>query len=72
MSLKFKKKYMEKFHLRYKKAKTRTEKTDLITELCRTCNWHRKHAIRVLSDLKRFTKSKPKNEADPQNMTNQK
>ena len=58
MSPEFKKEYMEKFHLRYKKAKTRTEKSDLITELCITCNWHRKHAIRVLSSFKRFTKPK--------------
>lgn len=36
MSPEFKKEYMDKFHLRYKKAKTRTEKSDLITELCIT------------------------------------
>jgi hypothetical protein len=47
---------MEKFHLRYKKAKTRAEKSALITELCTTCKWHRKHAFRALSKYKRFTK----------------
>lgn len=65
MSPKFKKEYMEKFHLRYKKAKTRIEKSALITELCITCNWHRKHAIRILSNYKRFTKPKPKTRGKP-------
>ncbi len=65
MSPKFKKEYMEKFHLRYKKAKTRTEKSGLITELCITCGKHRKHAIRVLSNFKRFTKPKPKKRGRP-------
>lgn len=65
MSPKFKKEYMEKFHLRYKKAKTRTEKSDLITELCITCDWHRKHAIRVLSNFKRFTNPKPEKRGRP-------
>ena len=65
MSPQFKKEYMEKFHLRYKKAKTRAEKTALITELCTTCKWHRKHAIRVLSKYKRFTKPKSKKRGKP-------
>jgi len=65
MSPKFKKEYMEKFHLRYKKAKTRTEKSNLITELCITCNWHRKHAIRTLNNYKRFTKPKSKPRGKP-------
>jgi len=65
MSPKFKKEYMDKFHLRYKKAKTRTEKSNLITELCITCNWHRKHAIRVLNNYKRFTKPQPKTRGKP-------
>ncbi|MBU0683200.1 MAG: hypothetical protein KJ864_02780 [Candidatus Omnitrophica bacterium] len=56
---------MEKFHLRYKKAKTRTEKSNLITELCITCNWHRKHAIRTLNNYKRFTKPKSKPRGKP-------
>ncbi len=65
MSPQFKKEYMEKFHLRYKKAKTRAEKSALITELCITCKWHRKHAIRALSRYKRFTKPKPKKRGKP-------
>jgi len=65
MSPKFKKEYMEKFHLRYKKAKKRSEKSALITELCITCNWHRKHALRVLGDFKQTTKAKPKKRGKP-------
>jgi len=55
-----KKEYMETIYLRYKRTKTRTEKSALITELCVTCDWHRKHAIRALRKFKRFTKPKPK------------
>jgi 5S rRNA maturation endonuclease (ribonuclease M5) len=65
MSPQFKKEYMEKFHLRYKNARTRAQKSDLITELCITCKWHRKHAIRKLSNFKRFTKPKPKKRGKP-------
>jgi 5S rRNA maturation endonuclease (ribonuclease M5) len=65
MSPEFKKEYMEKFHLRYKNAKTKAQKSDLITELCITCKWHRKHAIRKLSNFKRFTKPKPKKRGKP-------
>lgn len=65
MSPQFKKEYMEKFHLRYKKAKTRAEKSVLITELCTTCKWHRKHAIRALNKYKRFSKPPPKKRGKP-------
>jgi len=65
MSPQFKKEYMEKSHLRYKKAKTRAEKSALLTELCTTCKWHRKHAIRALNSYKRFTNQKPKKRGKP-------
>lgn len=55
MSPGFKREYMEKLYLRYKKTKTRSEKSALITEICTTCNWHRKHAIRALGKYKRST-----------------
>jgi len=55
-----KKEYMETIWLRYKRAAKRAEKSALITELCVTCDWHRKHAIRALKNFKRFTKPKPK------------
>ena len=68
MSPEFKKEYTEKFYLRYKKAKTKGQKSDLITELCIPCNWHRKHAIRKLSNFKRFIKPKLKKKANHQNI----
>ena len=55
-----KKEYMETIYLRYKRTMKRAEKSALITELCVTCDWHRKHAIRALKKFKRFTKPKPK------------
>ena len=70
MSPQFKKEYMEKLYLRYKKAKTRAQKTALITELCTTCNWHRKHAIRKLSNFTRFTKPKLKKRGKPSKYNN--
>ena len=60
-----KKEYMETIYLRYKKVKKRAEKSALITELCITCDWHRKHAIRALKNFKRFTKPKPKKRGSP-------
>lgn len=60
-----KKEYMETIWLRYKRAARRAEKSALITELCLTCNWHRKHAIRALKNFKRFTKPKPKKRGKP-------
>lgn len=53
-----KKEYMKTIYLRYKRAAKRAEKSALITELCVTCGWHRKHAIRALKKFKRFTKPK--------------
>lgn len=53
-----KKEYMETIWLRYKRTTKRAEKSALITELCVTCDWHRKHAIRALKNFKRFTKPK--------------
>jgi len=60
-----KKEYMETIYLRYKRAIKRAEKTALITELCITCDWHRKHAIRALKKFKRFTKPTPKKRGKP-------
>jgi len=65
MSPHSKKEYMETIYLRYKRATQRAEKSALITELCITCNWHRKHAIRALKKFKRFTKPKPKKRGKP-------
>jgi hypothetical protein len=56
---------METIYLRYKRASSRPEKSALITELCLTCGWHRKHAIRALKNFKRFIKVKPKKRGRP-------
>jgi hypothetical protein len=60
-----KREYMETIWLRYKRATRRAEKSALITELCATCDWHRKHGIRALKKFKRFTKPKPKKRGRP-------
>lgn len=54
MSPRSKKEYIEAVFLRYKKA-TRPQKKVILDEFCRTLGCHRKHAIRVLRGLKRFT-----------------
>jgi len=64
MSPRSKREYREAIHLRYKNA-TRHEKTAILDEFCATCGCHRKHAIRVLKKLKRFTKQKAKRKGKP-------
>jgi hypothetical protein len=56
--------YLETIYLRYKKASMR-EKTLILNEFCLNCGYHRKHAIRLLSHFKRFTKPKPKKKGRP-------
>ncbi|MCF7897425.1 MAG: integrase [Candidatus Omnitrophica bacterium] len=56
--------YLEKIYLRYKKA-SKKEKTIILNEFCINCNHHRKHAIRLLNNYKRFTKPKPKKRGRP-------
>jgi hypothetical protein len=51
--------YVEAIFLRYKRA-SRQEKTGILDEFCATCQYHRKHAIRVLKGFKRFTQPKAK------------
>ena len=55
---------VESVYLRYKKA-SRKEKSLILDEFCTTCNYHRKHAIRLLKNFKRFTKPKPKKRGAP-------
>jgi hypothetical protein len=64
MSPRSKREYRETVYLRYKKA-SRNEKTAILNEFCATCGCHRKHAIRVLKEFKRFTKPKPKKRGKP-------
>jgi hypothetical protein len=56
--------YLEEIYLRYKRA-TRKEKTVILNEFCTNCGYHRKHAIRLLGNFKRFTKPKPKKRGRP-------
>ena len=55
---------LESVYLRYKKV-SRKEKTLILNEFCATCGYHRKHAIRLLNNFKRFTKPKPKRRGAP-------
>jgi hypothetical protein len=56
--------YLETIYLRYKRAH-RKEKTVILNEFCNNCGYHRKHAIRLLNNFKRFTKPKPKKRGRP-------
>ncbi len=64
MSPKARMECLESIYLRYKRA-TRKEKTLILNEFCLTCGYHRKHAIRLLKNFKRFTKPKPKKRGAP-------
>jgi len=55
---------LESIYLRYKRA-SRKEKTLILDEFCATCGYHRKHAIRLLCNYKRFTKPNPKKRGKP-------
>jgi hypothetical protein len=64
MSPRSKKEYINAVHLRYKNA-SRHEKTVILDEFCATYRCHRKHAIRLLKRVKRFTKPKTKKRGKP-------
>jgi hypothetical protein len=49
MTLPSQKEYLKPMRLRYKKARTKAEKTTLISEVCSILSVHRKHAIRLLN-----------------------
>jgi len=65
MSPRSKKEYLEEIFPRYKKAKSKEQKTKILDELCVTCKYHRKHAIRLLTKFKRFTKPKLRKRGKP-------
>ncbi|MBF0490801.1 MAG: integrase, partial [Candidatus Omnitrophica bacterium] len=65
MSPRSKKEYLEAIFPRYKAAKSKEQKTKIINELCETCKYHRKHAIRLLSKFKRFNKPKSRKRGKP-------
>ena len=41
--------YYAMMHVRYHKAKSRKEKSQILTEFCRSYGCHRKHALRILN-----------------------
>jgi hypothetical protein len=43
-----KREYLEGIRQRYRKARSRKEKAQLLDEICATCGYHRKHALRAL------------------------
>ena len=55
---------LESIYKRYKRA-SRKEKSLILDEFCATCNYHRKHAIRLLRAFKHLTKPKPKKRGRP-------
>lgn len=64
MSPRAKMEYLEAIYLRYKRASLK-QKTLILNEFCLNCGYHRKHAIRILNNFKRFTKPKPKKRGKP-------
>lgn len=64
MSPRSKKEYLETVFKRYKDASKR-EKTSILDEFCANCEHHRKHAIRLLTTFKRFTKTELKKRGKP-------
>jgi hypothetical protein len=64
MSPRSKREYVEAVHRRYKTA-PRSVRTIILNELCATCGYNRKYAIRLLRGYKRFTKPKPRKRGKP-------
>ena len=56
--------YVKAVAVRYKRA-SKKEKGIILDELCHNCGYHRKHAIRVLTHYKRYSKPKLKNRGKP-------
>ena len=65
MSPRSKKEYLEAIYPRYKQAKNKEQKTRILNEFCQVCGHHRKHAIRLLSQFKRFVKPMPRQRGKP-------
>ena len=59
MSSRSKQEYLEAIYPRYK-AGTRRQKKLILDEFCAACGYHRKHAIRLLKQFRRFIKPKHK------------
>lgn len=59
MSSRARREYLAAIHRRYRNA-SRKEKSIILKEFCTNCGYHPKHAIRLLSSFKHFTKPKHK------------
>src|ERR1700690_3551355 len=64
MSPRSRKEYLEAIYVRYKKA-SRKEKAGILDEFCAACDYHRKHAIRLLRTFRRYHKPKHKKNGKP-------
>ncbi len=64
MSPRSKQEYLEAIYLRYRNA-SRKEKSTILNEFCQNCDYHRKHAIRLLRKFRRFIKPKYKKRGKP-------
>jgi hypothetical protein len=64
MSPRSRKEYLEAIYVRYKKA-SRKEKASILDEFCAACDYHRKHAIRLLRTFRRYHKPKHKKKGKP-------
>ncbi len=53
MSPRSKREYLAAIVVRYRRA-SRKVKTAILNEFCNTCNYHRKHALRLIRTFKRF------------------
>ena len=60
-----KKEYLEAIFPRYKKAKSKEQKSKILNEFCEICGYHRKHATRLLSKFKRFIRPKIRKRGKP-------
>jgi len=65
MSPRSKKEYLEALFPRYKKTRSKEQKTEILNEFCKVCGYHRKHAIRLLGKFRRFIKPKIRKRGKP-------
>jgi len=59
MSPRSKREYLAAIVVRYRRA-SRKAKTAILDEFCSTCNYHRKHALRLIRTFRRFAQKQPR------------
>ena len=65
MSPQAKKEYLKAVWLRYKKASSKAEKSQILDELCTNCHFNRKYVIRRLGNFKILRRKKLKHKPGP-------